>query len=89
MVAEVRRGETTRAWIWQPETGHAYVAEFGAGLYCSGERVGRGRGINARMTSSLADRWSPKANPGVAAPLPTKLRLHAQLGDGEVDFFTI
>ena len=27
MIAEVRRNEVTRSWIWQPEAGRAYVAE--------------------------------------------------------------
>lgn len=31
MVAEVVRGEQTRAWIWQPEHRVAYLAEKGAG----------------------------------------------------------
>ena len=39
MIAELRGGETVRAWIWQPELGDAYVAERGAGLYRNGERV--------------------------------------------------
>ena len=39
MVAEVRRGVTTRTWIWQPEDQTAWIAERGAGLYRNGERV--------------------------------------------------
>lgn len=39
MVAELRDGETVRAWIWQPEHGVAYVAEQGGGLYRDGVRV--------------------------------------------------
>ena len=31
MIAEIRRSEVTRSWIWQPEAGRAYVAERGAG----------------------------------------------------------
>ena len=38
MVAEVRDGITTRAWIWQPEHGAAWVAEQGAGIWRNGER---------------------------------------------------
>ncbi|SEW42938.1 fructose-1,6-bisphosphatase [Austwickia chelonae] len=40
MVSELRRGETVRAWIWQPELGHAYVAERGAGAFADGVRLG-------------------------------------------------
>lgn len=36
MVAELRAGETVRAWIWQPELGHAFVAERGAGVLVDG-----------------------------------------------------
>lgn len=39
MVAEVRRGVTTRSWIWQPRHDRMYVAERGAGVYCNGTRV--------------------------------------------------
>ncbi|TQM96595.1 fructose-1,6-bisphosphatase/inositol monophosphatase family enzyme [Ornithinimicrobium humiphilum] len=39
MAAEVRDGETVRAWIWQPQHRTAFVAERGAGLWCNGDRV--------------------------------------------------
>ena len=41
MVAEVRDGESVRAWIWQPQHELAYVAERGAGAWCNGERLTR------------------------------------------------
>ncbi|KGN36941.1 inositol monophosphatase [Knoellia subterranea KCTC 19937] len=41
MVAETHGGETTRAWIWQPEHEVAWVAERGAGVERNGERVTR------------------------------------------------
>ena len=41
MVSEVLRGQTVRAWIWQPEHEVAWVAEKGAGVYRNGERVTR------------------------------------------------
>lgn len=41
MVAELRGGESVRAWVWQPEHELAYVAERGAGLYRNGVRVTR------------------------------------------------
>ena len=41
MIAELRGGETVRAWVWQPEHELAYVAERGAGLYRNGVRVTR------------------------------------------------
>ncbi|MDO4784209.1 MAG: inositol monophosphatase [Propionibacteriaceae bacterium] len=39
MVAEVRSGQTTRAWIWQPEYRRSYVCERGGGVYRDGERL--------------------------------------------------
>lgn len=39
IIAETRGGVTTRGWIWQPQTGRAYVAERGAGLRMNGEKV--------------------------------------------------
>ncbi len=41
MVAELRAGESVRAWIWQPEHQLAYVAERGAGVYRNDERLHR------------------------------------------------
>lgn len=41
MVGEVRSGEVTRGWIWQPQHKLAYVAERGAGAYRNGERLTR------------------------------------------------
>ncbi|RMB59940.1 inositol monophosphatase family protein [Tessaracoccus antarcticus] len=39
MVAETKGGITTRGWIWQPQTGRAYVAERGAGVRMNGEPI--------------------------------------------------
>ncbi|GAA1509478.1 inositol monophosphatase family protein [Nocardioides humi] len=39
MVAEVRGGEVTRGWIWQPQHATSYVAERGAGAWRNGERL--------------------------------------------------
>lgn len=41
MVAEVRDGVTTRAWIWQPQHERAYVAERGAGVRRDGVLLAR------------------------------------------------
>ncbi len=41
MLAEVRRGETVRGWIWQPLHGRMYIAERGAGVTCNDEAVRR------------------------------------------------
>ncbi len=43
MVAETRGGVTTRGWIWQPQTGRAYVTERGAGVRLNGEPIVRRR----------------------------------------------
>jgi fructose-1,6-bisphosphatase/inositol monophosphatase family enzyme len=39
MVAEMRRREVVRSWIWQPEHELAYVAERGAGAWCGDRRL--------------------------------------------------
>lgn len=39
MVAEVRAGETTRSWIWQPVHDRMYVAEKGAGVWLDGASI--------------------------------------------------
>lgn len=41
MLAEVRDGVTTRGWIYQPQTGRAYVAEHGAGAALDGAPITR------------------------------------------------
>lgn len=41
MVAEVKRGETTRGWIWQPRHDALYVAERGAGVELNGTPLAR------------------------------------------------
>lgn len=56
MVAEVRGGESVRAWIWQPQHELAYVAERGAGAWRNGERLRRPttgeqvRGVTSRRS---------------------------------------
>ncbi len=56
MVAEVRRGEVVRGWIWQPQHRVAYVAERGAGAWRDGERLTRPplgdelRGVTSRRS---------------------------------------
>ena len=39
MVAEMYEGDIVRSWMWQPQLGHAYVAEKGKGAYLDGERI--------------------------------------------------
>ncbi len=56
MVAEVRRGEVVRSWIWQPQHRTAYVAERGAGAWRDGVRLTRPpvgdrlRGVTSRRS---------------------------------------
>jgi fructose-1,6-bisphosphatase/inositol monophosphatase family enzyme len=68
MVAEVRAGEVTRAWIWQPQHELAYTAERGQGAWVNGQRLTRPappplerewRGITARR------RWVGRELPGL------------------------
>ena len=41
MVAELRGGQSVRAWIWQPQHERSFVAERGAGTYRNGQRLQR------------------------------------------------
>lgn len=68
MVAEVRRGVTTRSWIVQPEHHRAFVAELGAGATLNGQPLPRLSSDPARggMSSrrelrglELAPGWAP------------------------------
>lgn len=91
MAAEVRNGQTTRAWIWQPELDRAYVAELGAGVSCNGRPIKRGephdrprggatkRGSQQFELTGLADVvLNPNRSAGFDYP---------QLLEGEYDFF--
>lgn len=55
IVAETRGGVTTRGWIWQPQTGHAYVAERGAGLRMNDEVVAPNRPDRLPLGASSKD----------------------------------
>ncbi|MDQ4052563.1 MAG: inositol monophosphatase [Actinomycetota bacterium] len=68
MVAEVREGVVTRAWIWQPQHGLAYVAERGGGAQVNGLPLRRPgpsaeprewRGVTSRR------RWLGRELPGL------------------------
>lgn len=39
MVSEIRGGQVTRGWIWQPQHEVSYVAELGAGAWRNGQRL--------------------------------------------------
>ncbi len=41
MVAELRGGQSVRAWIWQPQHQRSYVAERGSGTFGNGARLRR------------------------------------------------
>ncbi|MFT3861083.1 inositol monophosphatase family protein [Micropruina sp.] len=61
MVAEVRAGETTRSWIWQPVHDRMYVAEKGAGVYLNDVRVAVSP-IGERLVGALHGRYGhPRA----------------------------
>jgi fructose-1,6-bisphosphatase/inositol monophosphatase family enzyme len=61
MAAELRDGEVSRSWIWQPQLEAAYVAERGGGAWRNGERLLRApvgdelRGVTSRR------RWIGRA----------------------------
>ncbi|MFT4216420.1 MAG: inositol monophosphatase [Micropruina sp.] len=56
MVAEVRRGVTTRGWIWQPMHDRMYIAERGAGVTCNDVPLSRQR-VSEPLIGALHGRW--------------------------------
>ncbi|WP_035916272.1 inositol monophosphatase family protein [Knoellia sinensis] len=91
MIAETKDGETTRAWIWQPEHEVAWVAERGSGVERNGERMSRsplGQDDNPRGATSI---WSLRGH--ALADLPALQPSwvccgvdYPKLIEGEVDF---
>lgn len=67
MVAEVRGGESVRAWIWQPQHRLAYVAERGAGAFRNGERLTRPPGGEALRGVTSRRSWIGRALGTLAA----------------------
>ena len=92
MVAELRRGEVTRSWIWQPEMQVAYVAERGAGLYRNEVRVSRPDAPLPPRGATTRRSWRHFESFGQLDPvLDTNYCAgfdYSQLVDGEVDYFT-
>jgi len=58
MIAEIVRGTTTRAWIWQPSHGISWVAEHGSGTYRQGERVTVPAADDAAEPTGSTSMWS-------------------------------
>lgn len=53
MLAEIRDGETTRGWIWQPQYDRLYTVERGAGeVLLNGEPMERGQRHNPPLGAS-------------------------------------
>lgn len=78
MVAETRRGETTRAWIWQPRYGDMYVAELGAGATRNGESLPRLMPGGSPWRAAAWPRLSRTDAPG--------LRLRSTCGSCAIDY---
>ena len=57
MCAEVVRGETTRAWVWQPQHRTSYVAELGRGAWRNGERLTRPPVVGDPVGATSRRRW--------------------------------
>jgi fructose-1,6-bisphosphatase/inositol monophosphatase family enzyme len=92
MVAEVKGGESVRAWIWQPQHQLAYVAELGGGAWRNGERLVRPpapprpewRGVTSRRTwlgRALADDLRPMELTWVSCGID-----YPHLAEGDADY---
>ncbi len=76
MVAELRRGEVVRSWIWQPQHEAAYVAERGAGAWHNGERMTRsspGPDPAAWRGATSRRGWIGRTLPGLEGMAPLTL----------------
>lgn len=58
MVAEVVRGESVRAWVYQPEHGRTWVAEKGSGTYRDGERMHTTPVPEGREPQGVTSMWA-------------------------------
>lgn len=91
MIAEIRRNEVTRSWIWQPEAGRAYVAERGAGVTCNGELLMRGETHHPARAGGTRRIWRQfDSSDGFAIAAGSNFCAgfdYPQLLRGEVDFF--
>ncbi len=75
MVAELRHGESVRAWIWQPEFETAYVAERGAGAFRGDER--------------LPAAWSGPSDPEAIDPADLRVLTSRPAYEGEHEGLTL
>ena len=91
MIAEIRRSEVTRSWIWQPEAGRAYVAERGAGVTCNGEPMTRVEAHRPARAGGASRVWQCfDSADGFAEPVGSNFCAgfdYPQLLRGEADFF--
>lgn len=69
ILAETRGGVTTRGWIWQPQTGRAYVAERGAGVRRNGEPIVADRPNRLPLGASSKDRLQGFTADGALSPV--------------------
>jgi fructose-1,6-bisphosphatase/inositol monophosphatase family enzyme len=90
MVAEVRRGVTTRSWILQPEHRRAFVAELGAGATLNGQPLTPLRasdqpsGMSSRRELhgvSVAEGWPEVTETALCCGID-----YPMLALGEIDF---
>ena len=64
MLAELRGGETVRAWIFQPVNGQMFVAERGAGVWQNGSRVPPRAGTSIPPRGYVPCRYRRQPVPG-------------------------
>jgi len=90
MLAELRHGETVRAWIWQPAHSRMYVAERGSGVVCNGEPMQHrpaGRDVPLGATY-LPLRGEADAGVDIRRSWGSCGIDYPKLIDGEVDFLS-
>lgn len=92
MVAEIRSGQVTRSWIWQPQLQVAWVAERGAGVWRNGQPVRRGPARERPLGATSRHIWHGFDAGGRLAPVVDANFCagidYPMLLQGEVDYLT-
>ncbi|MDO5092747.1 MAG: inositol monophosphatase [Propionibacteriaceae bacterium] len=90
MLAEVRHGRATRGWIWQPQTGRAYVVEQGAGVRLNDAPVETRRPERLPLGATSKERLHDFTGDGALSPVvSTRFACaydYPRLLHGELDF---
>ncbi|MDR1386246.1 MAG: inositol monophosphatase [Propionibacteriaceae bacterium] len=90
MIGELRHGQATRGWIWQPEFGVALVGELGAGVERNGVRLAALERTGPPRGTATISRLIGSRHPSLADPIRSSWWCagvdYPMLFDGRIDF---